>query len=283
MQSILNFLIKHNHWFLFLILEGISFVLLFSFSNYHGAVLFTSANSVAGNIYSALSDIEGYFSLEEENAALLEHNKELVSQANAMQEELRAYKDSAALSSNSYIEQRSGKGYSFSTARVINNSLNRVNNFVTIDKGSSSSIEQDMGVFNEKGVVGTVYQASENFALVMPLLNTRTKLSCRVMNDNNFCTLQWAGKDILHGFIDDLPRHGTFENGDTIITSGFSSTFPAGIPVGVIVELKKSETSNFNKAKVRFFVDFSSIDNLFIVGNDKKEEQRLLEESILAE
>lgn len=242
--------------------------------------MFTSVNSVAGNIYSAISDIDGYFNLKSENAALLEHNRELICQANAMKEELRAYKDSTALANCSYASDTSMDGYYFITAKVINNSINKLNNFITINKGKNNRVEQDMGVFNEKGVVGTVYQTSGNFALVMPLLNSKTQLSCKIKNDNNFCSLKWNGNDIQHAYIDDLPRHGAFKKGDIIVTSGFSSTFPPDIPVGEIVEYTKSETSNFNSAKVKLYVDFSSIGNVFIVGNDSKKEQKELEESI---
>ena len=283
MQSILNFFIRHNHWFLFILLEGISFVLLFSFNSYHGATMFTSVNGVAGNVYSALSDIDGYFSLKDENTALLEHNKELIRQANAMKEELRAYKDSAALADCVNTNGVSNDGYYFCTARVTNNSINRVNNFITINKGKSDRVDIDMGVFNEKGVVGKVYQVSDNFALVMPLLNSKTSLSCVIKGDNNFCSLKWTGDDILHANIDDLPRHGSFKKGDVVVTSGFSSIFPSDIPVGEIVEFTESETSNFNSAKVRLFVDFSSIDNVFVVGNDGKDEQKELEASITKE
>ena len=242
--------------------------------------MFTSVNSVAGNVYSIISDIDGYFNLKNENEVLLEHNRELIVQVNAMKEELKMFKDSASLADNNYIMETSNEGYFFNSARVINNSLNKVDNYVTIDKGKEDRVSHDMGVFNEEGVVGTVYQASDNFALVIPLLNSKMLLSCRIKNDNNFCSLKWNGDDILHGYIEDLPRHGRFEKGDTVVTSGFSSTFPAGIPVGEIVEFIESPTSNFNTAKVRFFVDFSTIDKVFVVGNDRKREQQELEKSI---
>ncbi len=278
MQAIINFLIKHNHWFLFLLLEGISFVLLFSFNSYQSATAFTSANSVAGNIYSLISDIDGYFGLKEENKVLVEHNKELIERVNALQEELRATKDSSALNT---AENAYGKsGYRFSTARVVNNRLNKVDNFVTIDKGSSDGIESEMGVFNDKGVVGIVCQTSEHYALVMPLLNSKSLISCRVTGSESFCTLKWDDGDLQHSYLIDLPRYALFEPGDTVKTSGYSSIFPPGIPIGEIERLEDSEDGMFFRAKVRLFVDFSSIDNLFVVGNSGKREQQQLEESL---
>ena len=274
MQQILNFLIKHNHWFLFILLEGISFVLLFSFNNYQSASMFTSTNEVAGNIYSMISDVDGYFTLNDENQALLEHNKELISEIEALKEELATLKDSGAIAAFP-----DGK-FRFNTARAVNNSLNKLQNFITIDKGENDGIGSEMGVFNDKGVVGIIYQTSGNFSLVMPLLNSKSMLSCRVKGSNSFCTLRWHGEELQYSYLIDLPRYAIFQQGDTVVTSGFSSIFPADIPVGEIERLEDSDDGMFYRARVRLFVDFASIDNVFVVGNDNKKEQDTLEQSI---
>ena len=274
MQQILNFLIKHNHWFLFILLEGISFVLLFSFNNYQSASMFTSTNEVAGNIYSMISDVDGYFTLNDENQALLEHNKELISEIEALKKELATLKDSSAIAAFP-----DGK-FRFNTARAVNNSLNKLQNFITIDKGENDGIGSEMGVFNDKGVVGIIYQTSGNFSLVMPLLNSKSMLSCRVKGSNSFCTLRWHGEELQYSYLIDLPRYAIFQQGDTVVTSGFSSIFPADIPVGEIERLEDSDDGMFYRARVRLFVDFASIDNVFVVGNDDKKEQDTLEQSI---
>lgn len=279
MQSILNLLIKYNHWFLFTLLEGISIVLLLFFNNYHGAVFFTSANGIAGNIYSMITDVEGYFNLKDENMRLVEHNRLLSEELQAMGKELSAYKDSTMLAGNGFVAANRGN-FTFGTAKVINGSLNRVNNFITIDKGSSDGVTTEMGVFNEQGVVGIVRQTSENFAIVLPLLNSKSMISCRVKGSNSFCTLKWDGTELQHSYLIDLPRYALFEQGDTVVTSGFSSIFPAGIPVGEIQNLEDSDDGMFYRAKVKLYVNFSSIDNLFIVGHKKKNEQEILEESM---
>lgn len=270
-------MIKHNHWFLFLLLEGISLVLIISFNNYQGAVAFTSANGIAGNIYSAMSDINGYFGLKEENSALTAQNNSLMNEIDELKEELRSYRDSTLLSGNSFADKGN---FSYSTARVVNNSLNKVNNYITIDKGKNDSIRPEMGVFNDKGVVGIVYQTSGNFSVVIPLLNSKSKISCRIKSSNSFCSLQWDGGDTRYSYLVDLPRYAVFEKGDTVVTSGYSSIFPADIPVGLIDSLEDSEDGLFYRAKVSLFVDFSTIDHLYIVGNSNTEEQKLLEESI---
>lgn len=278
MRSILNFLLRHNHWFLFIFLEGISFVLIISFNNYQGATLFTSANSVVGNVYSIVSDVDGYFSLKEENTTLISQNQKLINEVETLKNMLTEYRDSASLADN--INNRHKKnGYYYYTAKVVNNSVNKLNNYITIDKGTSDGVRSQMGVFNDKGVIGVTYRSSENFSVVMPLLNSKSILSCKV-KENTFCTLQWDGKEIMYSYIIDLPRYDIFENGDTVVTSGYSSIFPAGIPVGIIERLEDSTDGQSYRARVRLFVDFEDINNLFVVGNDSKEEQEKLEKSI---
>ena len=279
MQQILNFLIKHNHWFLFLLLERISFVLLFSFNRYQNAAMFTSANEFAGNIYSFMSDVDGYFGLSDENEALVEQNRVLINEIEQLKQELASFKDSTALATNSFAAPLKGD-FRFNTARAVNNSLNKVNNFITIDKGKNDGINSEMGVFNDKGVVGIIYQTSGNFSLVMPLLNSKSMLSCRVKGSNSFCTLRWHGEELQYSYLIDLPRYAIFQQGDTVVTSGFSSIFPADIPVGEIERLEDSDDGMFYRARVRLFVDFASIDNVFVVGNDNKKEQDTLEQSI---
>lgn len=279
MQTILNFLIKYNHWFLFILLEGISFVLIVCFNSYQGAVFFTSANKAAGNIYAMITDVDSYFGLQEENTTLKEYNKELIEELERAQNELRALKDTLLLDTFVHA-QAADRGFYYKTATAVNSSLNRIENFVTIDKGLSDGVCSEMGVFNEQGVVGITYQSSDSYSIVIPLLNSKSNINCRVKGSNSFCALQWDGKDIRYSYLVDLPRYAVFEKGDTVVTSGFSSIFPAGIPVGRICSLEDADDGLFYKARVELFVDFSTIDNLIVVGNKGKYEQTELERSI---
>ena len=277
MRSILDILIKHNHWFLFLLLEGISIVLVVCFNNYQKATLFTSANSIAGNIYTAMTDVDSYFGLKDENEALINHNNALINEIEVLKNRLRKYEDSTSIA---VIEQTyHNDGFYYNTAKVVNNSINKINNFITIDKGLSQGVGDQMGVFNHQGVIGVTVTASDNFTVVMPLLNSRSIISCKV-KDKALCTLKWDGSDTQHSYLIDLPRYELFESGDTVVTSGFSSMFPAGIPLGQIERLEDSADGQSYRAQVKLFVDFSNIDNVFVVGNNNREEQKLLEESI---
>ena len=279
MQTILNFLIKHNHWFLFTLLEGISFVLIISFNNYQSAVMFTSANNVAGNLYSVITDIDSYFSLMSDNESLKEHNRTLLEELEHTRNELKLLKEISTLATNRFTKERDN-GFYYKSATIVNNTLNRTDNYITIDKGTKDGVREEMGVFSDKGIVGIVYQASGNYSIVIPLLNGKSKVNCRVKGSNSFCALQWDGSDTRYSYLVDLPRYTVFEMGDTVVTSGFSSIFPADIPVGRIHSLEDSEDGLFYRAKVELFVDFSSVRDVFIVGNDGKEEQEQLEKKI---
>ena len=277
MRSILDILIKHNHWFLFILLEGISFVLIVCFNNYQSAAMFTSTNRVAGNMHSAITDIRGYFDLKNENCELVEYNTKLLNEIEALKTRLRQHEDSTAIADVMHNAQQDG--FYYNTAKVVNSSINKVNNYITIDKGTLQGVKDQMGVFNNHGVIGITYTSSNNFTVVLPLLNSKSIISCKV-KDNTLCTLKWDGNDTRYSYLIDLPRYELFTKGDTVVTSGFSSIFPAGIPLGKIDRLEDSADGQSYRARVELFVDFTDIDNVYVVGNDNMEEQEVLEQSI---
>lgn len=250
-------------------------MLIVQFNNYHSAKMFTSANNVSGNIFAAITDVSRYFGLKSENEELLEHNRELNEKISALQARLAHYTDSVA------VEQLPNKadGFFYHSASVVNNSINAVNNYITINKGTADGIDCEMGVFCSEGIVGIIYAASEHFSVVIPLLNSKSSISCRVKGSDNFCTLQWNGGDIRYSHLVDLPRYTNFEQGDTVITSGFSSIFPKNLPVGTIDRIEDSSDGMFAQARVRLFTNFANLGNVYIVGNEGYKEQLELEKS----
>ena len=276
MQVLLNFFIKHNHWFLFLLLEGISFMLIVRFNNYQSASFFTATNRAAGDVYSMITNVNAYFGLKKENEELLKHNLDLTKELTELQEQLATLTAREALDSNVVYENNKER-YLFNTARVVNNSLNSFNNYIVLDKGIADGVHPEMGVFGNDGVVGVIYTASEHYALVVPLLNSKSNISCRVRGNDNFCTLQWDGEDIRYSYLVDLPRYTKFEQGDTVVTSGFSSIFPGDIPVGIIDRVEESNNGMFYRARVKILTDFASLNSVYVIGNRGYEEQHELE------
>ena len=279
MHTLLNFFIKHNHWFLFLLLVGIGVMLIVQFNNYQNAKMFTSANSVAGNLFAAITDVNSYFALKSENARLLQYNKELNGQVTALKARLAQHQDSAMVATLPH----KANGFFYNSATVVNNALNAVNNYITIDKGTADGVEAEMGVFCNEGVVGIIYTASEHYSVVIPLLNSKSSISCRVKGSDSFCTLQWDGSATRYSYLVDLPRYTKFEIGDTVVTSGFSSIFPADIPVGIIERTEDSDDGMFAQARVELFTNLATLRKVYIVGNEGRKEQWELENSISKE
>lgn len=277
MQTILNFLVKHNHWFLLLLLEGISFMLIIHFNNYQRAAFFTATNKAVGDIYSVISDVDSYFGLRARNDELKEHNTKLLSQITELRATLAELSSHEALIGDT-IARSLGSGYTFHTANVVSNPLNSVNNFIVLDKGSKDGIEQEMGVFGSKGVVGVVYLTSESYSLVLPLLNGKSNTSCRILGDEGASVpmLQWDGGDTRHSYLVDLPRYTKFETGDTVVTSGHSEIFPAGITVGTIDGVESTADGMFYRARVKLSTNFASLTSVFIVGNKGHKELKEL-------
>lgn len=277
MRALFNFLVKHNDWFLFLLLEVISLVLIVRFNNYQGAAFFTSAGSVAGSVYGVFMDANRYFHLKTENDGLLAQNVALTRELSELKEQLAELSNRESLQSDSLVNSISS-GYSFLTANIINNSLNSVNNFITLNKGSDDGVRPEMGVFNSDGIVGVVYLTSDSRSIVIPLLNSKSSVSCRVKGSDSFCSLSWDGGDTRYSNLIDLPRYAQFEIGDTVVTSGFSSIFPGDLPVGTVEKIEDSADGMFYTVRVKLFVNFSRLTSVFIVGNDGYEEQSELEE-----
>ncbi|MBQ7361441.1 MAG: rod shape-determining protein MreC [Bacteroidaceae bacterium] len=278
MRALFNFLVKHNDWFLFMLLEVISLVLLVRFNNYQGATFFTSAGSVAGNVYNIFLDAGRYFHLKTENDGLLSQNLALTREVSELKEQLAEYRNNQLLQTDSLVNSIKSE-YTYQTANVISNSLNKVNNYITLNKGSNDGVRSEMGVFNSEGVVGVVYLTSKNRALVIPLLNSKSSISCRVKGSDSFCSLSWDGGDPRYSNLIDLPRYAQFEQGDTVVTSGFSSIFPGDLPVGTVERIDDSADGMFYTVRVKLFVDFSKLTSVFIVGSENYEEQSYLEQS----
>ena len=277
MRALFNFLVKHNDWFLFLLIEGISLVLIVRFNNYQGATFFTSAGNVAGSVYSMFMDANRYFHLKTENDGLLAQNVALTRELTELKEQLSELHNQETLQNDSLVRSINS-GYTFLTANIINNSLNSVNNFITLNKGSDDGVRPEMGVFNSDGIVGVVYLASKSRSIVIPLLNSKSSVSCRVKGSDSFCSLSWDGGDTRYSNLIDLPRYAQFETGDTVVTSGFSSIFPGDLPVGTVEKIEDSADGMFYTVRVKLFVDFSRLTSVFLVGNDGHEEQSKLEE-----
>ena len=272
MHNLVEFLAKYNHWFLFIVLEVISMVLLFQFNNYQGSVWFTSANAVAGKVYEADAQVKSYFNLSTVNAELTQRNLQLEQQVKFLEESLLDKTADSLTMANRQMQYLSQFG--LVPAKVISNSLDKTDNLITIDKGSADGIHKDMGVACGNGVVGVVYLVSEHYSIVIPVLNLQSNISCTIQKRGYFGYLRWKGGSSDIAYVEDIPRHAHFRKHDKVVTSGYSSIFPPGIMVGEIQQVYNSKDGLSYRLKVKLSVDFGKLRDVCVI-NDKAMEERI--------
>lgn len=279
MRNLLNFLLKYDYRLLFVLLEVVSFILLFRFNSYQGSVFFTSANRVAGSIYEVANEITSYFGLHTVNRDLVRRNVELELQVESLSRALKGYmRDTTEVEKSMY--QNVLADYSIYPAEVVNNSLTHVDNYITINKGDADSIRTEMGVVSGNGVVGIVYQTSAHYAIVLPVLNSKSSISCKIQRTDYFGSLKWNGGSSLYAWLKDIPRHSEFSLGDTVVTSGHSAVFPEGIPVGVVDDMADSHDGLSYVLKVKLFTDFARLNDVNVISFRGRPEQAELENNI---
>ncbi len=275
MRNLLNFLIKYNYWFLFILLEAASFILLFRFNHYQQSVYFSSANVVAGKFYEVSGGISSYFHLKATNQDLLDRNLLLERQVATLESALRD-KGSDSLQIAAVLNALNDSTRIIK-AHVINNTLNLVDNYITLDKGYADGIRPEMGVVGAGGVIGIVYLTSAKYSVVISALNSKSSISCKIKGSEYFGYLKWEHGDSSSAYLKDLPRHAEFNLGDTIVTSGYSTVFPAGIMVGTVDDMSDSNDGLSYLVKVKLSTNFGRINNVRVIATARHKKQTELE------
>ncbi len=271
MRNLLEFLAKYNHCFLFLILEIVCFVLLFRFNSYQGSVFFSSANAVTGKIYEWDSAVKTFFSLTETNKKLSIRNLYLEQSVRKLSEQLVTRTgDSSRVE---HTQMQILKEYKLIPAKVINNSLDKKDNLITLDKGAADGVRKDMGVACGYGVVGVVYMVSEHYSVVIPVLNSKSNISVTISKRGYYGYLNWDGSAPDWAYVTDIPRHAHFRIGDLIVTSGYSSIFPPGILVGQVSRVYNSRDGLSYMVQTKLSTDFGNLRDVCVIDNSKMEER----------
>ena len=267
MRNLVEFLKKYNYWLVFVLLEVVSLVLVFQYNSYQGSVWFSSANYLAGLSLEADSKMRSFVTQGTANQELTERNLMLERELWLAKEQLteeRIKHDSTYVDS---IRMPQLRDYKLISAKVIGNSLNKADNLITIDKGRYDGVHEDMGVACGNGVVGVVYMASGHYAIVIPVLNMHSNISCAIQGRGYFGYLHWRGGATDMAFVDDIPRHAQFEKGDTIVTSGYSSLFPPGVMVGQIIDTHDSEDGLSYRLEIMLSTDFGNLRDVCVIDD----------------
>lgn len=275
MRELLNFFIRNSKWLVFALYVTISSILLFHNNPYQQHIYLTSAGAVSSAIYNLSSNVTSYFNLRENNEDLNRRNAALQLEVLNLQERLMRLEEETATKSPALND--SNNHYRLVTAHVINNSVIHPNNYITINRGSDDGIAPEMGVIDQNGVVGVVNVVGKHNSRIISLLNPHFRLSCKLKNNDSFGSLVWDGVDSRYALLEELPRHTVYHKGDTVVTSGYSTVFPPGIPVGIVESNDDKHNQNFFTLKVRLMSDFAKLNNVQVVINHHAEEIRHIE------
>ncbi len=264
MRNILNFLLRYNSWILFVVYVVLSCILIFSNNTYHQALYMTSANAVSASLNSVRTNFTGYLGLKETNALLEGENARLHAQVLDLQRQLQNTRELIP-DTTSIIPQP--ERFSYIVASVLSNSTSRPHNYLTLNKGKRQGVKPGMGVVNSMGIVGIINVCGDNTSRVISLLNVGQHFSVKIKGTPYVGSLAWRYGNSNVAYMEEVPRHAKYRKGDLVISSGFSTTFPEGIPVGKIICATTRQTDNYLTLKVKLLPDFDRLSTVWVIND----------------
>lgn len=278
MKNLWLFLVRYNSFFWFILFFVFSLFLVVRNNNYQRSTFVSSSNIIVGSMYSKVNSWKEYMNLTQANKDLLKENALLRYQ---LQQAIESDTLNSSFALDSTAKDSSSHRYEFIVASVVNNSIHQKSNYITINKGSKSGIEKDMGVITSTGVVGSVLNVSANFATIKSLLHPDTKISVSVDTAHSaFGSLVWGNnKESRFAMIHDIPNHVKLYVGQPIFTSGYSTKFPKGIKVGHVVQTDVVTGGSFKGARILLTTKFDNLSHVYIV-KDKLAKEKIELESL---
>lgn len=270
MQNLLEFFRRWNHVFLFVVLEAVSGVLLFRFNHYQGSVYLSAANDVSANINSTYSFVESFLHLRSDNEGLTLENVQLTLENERLRQQL-AQLEHTPSKTELYIQEYLS-AYEQIPATVVGNDVYTSRNYIVVNRGLADGIKPEMGVVGGGGVVGIVYLCGDHHSLIMPLINPKSNVSCRIRGQEYFGYLQWDGKSPRKAKLEDIPRYAEIKAGMTVETSGYSAVFPPGIYVGKVTSIANSSDGQSYSLGIDLGTDFASLRNVAVITTPYKAE-----------
>lgn len=277
MERLFYFFYQYRAFFTFLALELFAAWLIVENNQYQSTKFFNSSNKLAANIIGTTQGIKEYFSLRRINSELAEENAQLRTKLEQRNQSLYT------LEIREINDPKIINRFDFVSAKVINNSVERFKNYITIDKGAMDGIAPGMAVISAAGAVGKVKSVSDHYSVLISLLNTDEFTSSMIKRTNHFGSINWDGKDPVYSQLNFIPRHANPSVGDTVVTSGFNAVFPSGVLVGIIEDVSLGPEAQFYDLKVKLAQDFSRLAFVEIVRSNLLEEKDSLEQVTIGE
>jgi len=278
MGNIFNILVKIFPTLVFAFYFALSFFIIGRYNQFYNSNIISRSNSLVASTYKTLDSYKNYFMLGDVNKNLADENAKLLNQVIALQTQKSERIADSNYSAQSQLPQLSR--FKLIPAKVIHNSIANIRNYIIIDKGSADGLHKDMGVISRNGPVGVVIEVNEHYSSIMSFINKDMTVSARVASTSHVGQLKWTGGDIRLASLDEIPKHIKLKKGDKIVTSGFSSYFPEGIPIGQVLK-QKEDVSNFANIQIQIYNDFSNLDYVYLINNNSQSEIQAVESRII--
>ena len=250
----------------FLLLEIAALSMLRSGPTIQRTWLSGISHSFMGTVWGATEAVRQYFSLRKQNEQLAEENF-------ALRTALLRYRETDLPESHG----ETVRGFAYTPAEVIKVSRNRQHNYLIINKGSEDGITTSSGIITGSGVVGIVDAVDRHHSFALSLMNPSISISARLGTEGAVGPLVWDGLSKRGAILKEIPLQFSYEPGDTIYTSGYSSIFPPDIPLGTAGEAKLINGAT-NEIRVTLFQDFSALRYVTVVSNTELKELEALEQ-----
>ena len=270
MRNLFALILKYNFFLLFLLFESAAVYLMVQNNSFQKASFLNSTNAVSVNVLNVVNDITDYVHLKSTNETLAEENAKLHSMLS------EAY-DLNKYQINIVDDPSHKQQYEYISAKVINNSVNKRNNYLTLNQGKLDGVKPEMGVISSGGVVGIVKDVSDHYCSVMSLLHKDFHTSAKLTKSNYFGNLSWEGGNPSQAVVVEIPKHVKLLKGDSLVTTAYSAIFPEGVRVGTIDTFEIKAGENFYTALINLSTNFQNLSYVYIVNNIFKEEQKKLE------
>lgn len=264
MRNLIKFISLYNYSITFYILVFFSSYFLVNDNFVLKTKYLNSSNYIIGTVFSFQTSITNYFRLEEKNKLLETENKLLKEKIINTSENL--YNDSL----NSY-------SFSLIEAEVINNSLRKTKNYITINRGSKDGIKEGMGVISSSGIIGKIKYVSDNFSTIISLLNTSFFVSSLIEESGTLSSVNWDGSDPTRLKLLYVPKHLEIVEGGKIISSSFDAIYPKGIMIGKITSINSDVNSNFYDIEISSSQNFYNLSKVYVINNSMYEEKKNIE------
>jgi rod shape-determining protein MreC len=273
MRNIFLFIRRYFNILFFLLLEGISLYFIVHYSKYHKAMFSNTANQLTGKVNEQYNKIEYYFRLKQTNESLVSANEILYNKLKA-DFELPDSTSKSVIDTIRVDSVQQYRKYRYLQAKVVSNSVVGPNNYIVIARSEASKqLKEGMGIVDPaNGVVGIITEVSNDFAVVMSLLHADSHISGKLLHGGEMGTLSWDGKvpNILS--LNGIPKSAKVAKGDTIISSGYSTSFPKGMMIGVVEEVIPEKSTNNFKIRFRSAANFYNIEFVYAIENKQADE-----------